>query len=46
MISENIKKDLKNISAKNISGKTKLKLEDDQLLEIVIKLRYIMPEWK
>ena len=46
MISENIKKDLKNISAKKISGKTKLNLEDDQLLEIVIKLRDLMPEWK
>ena len=46
MISEIIKKDLKNISTKKISGKTKLNLEDDQLLEIVIKLRYIMPEWK
>ena len=30
---------MKNISAKKISGKTKLNLEDDQLLEIVIKLR-------
>jgi len=37
---------LKNISAKKISGKTKLNLEDDQLLEIVIKLRDLMPEWK
>ena len=46
MILENIKKDLKNISAKKISGRTKLNLEDDQLLEIVIKLRYLMPEWK
>ncbi len=46
MISENIKKDLKNISTKKISGKTKLNLEDDQLLEIVIKLRDLMPEWK
>ncbi len=43
---ENIKNDLKNISAKKISGKTKLNLEDDQLLEIVIKLRDLMPEWK
>ena len=37
---------MKNISAKKISGKTKLNLEDDQLLEIVIKLRDLMPEWK
>ena len=46
MISENIKKDLKNIKSKKIIGKTKLNLEDDQLLEIVIKLRDLMPEWK
>ncbi len=37
---------MKNISAKKISGKTKLNLEDDELLEIVIKLRDLMPEWK
>ena len=37
---------MKNISAKKISGKTKLNLEDDQLLEIVIKLRDLIPEWK
>ena len=46
MISENIKKDLKNISAKKNREKTKLNLEDDQLLEIIIKLRDLMPEWK
>ena len=37
---------MKNISAKKNRGKTKLNLEDDQLLEIVIKLRDLMPEWK
>ena len=37
---------MKNISAKKISGKTKLNLDDDQLLEIVVKLRDLMPEWK
>ena len=44
MISENKKKYLKNIRAKKNRGKTKLNLEDDQLLEIVIKLRHLMPE--
>ena len=37
---------MKNIEAKKIRGKTKLNLADDQLLEIVIKLRGLMPEWK
>ena len=37
---------MKNISVKKNRGKTKLNLEDDQLLEIVIKLRDLMPEWK
>ena len=37
---------MKNISAKKNRGKIKLNLEDDQLLEIVIKLRDLMPEWK
>ena len=37
---------MKNISSKKIRGKNKLNLEDDQLLEIVIKLRDLMPEWK
>ena len=37
---------MKNISTKKIRGKTKLNLEDDHLLEIVIKLRDLMPEWK
>ncbi|MDC3073112.1 hypothetical protein OA320_04040 [Prochlorococcus sp. AH-716-O10] len=37
---------MKNISAKKNRGRTKLNLEDDQLLEIVIKLRDLMPEWK
>ena len=37
---------MENIRAKKNRGKTKLNLEDDQLLEIVIKLRDLMPEWK
>ena len=37
---------MKNISAKKNRRKTKLNLEVDQLLEIVIKLRDLMPEWK
>ena len=37
---------MKNIGTKKIRGKTKLNLEDDQLLEILIKLRDLMPEWK
>ena len=37
---------MENISAKKNRGKIKLNLEDDQLLEIVIKLRDLMPEWK
>ena len=37
---------MKNIEAKKIRRKTKLNLADDQLLEIVIKLRDLMPEWK
>ena len=37
---------MKNIEAKKIRGKTKLNLADDQLLEIVIKLRDLIPEWK
>ena len=37
---------MKNIRAKKNRWKTKLNLEDDQLLEIVIKLRDLMPEWK
>ena len=41
-----MKEDLKNIEAKKIRGKTKLNLADDELLEIVIKLRDLMPEWK
>ena len=37
---------MNNIGTKKIRGKTKLNLEDDQLLEILIKLRDLMPEWK
>ena len=37
---------MNNIGTKKNRGKTKLNLEDDQLLEIVIKLRDLMPEWK
>ena len=37
---------MNNIGTKKNRGKIKLNLEDDQLLEIVIKLRDLMPEWK
>ena len=37
---------MNNIGTRKIRGKTKLNLEDDQLLEILIKLRDLMPEWK